>query len=421
MSDVIVTVQVVDNQLTPAPLDDVLVKVYSGSDVFLTEGMTGTLVPGSGEVEFLLNGEVAGEPYILRLKKNGVSFPPAPTFDILVLDPPDLTNNTFEYEGVVGDPEILVTLTVKDGEGSPLEETRIRVYDAADAFLTASLTNVVGKLILSLEGYPDPGKTYIVRLAKPDWIIEGGATQQIRVFNPLVPPETNIFDFTAAKLKVPVSTDDNMCLVSGYFVDAANRPLNRTRVRCIPLYQDPSPRTSGFPGAGTPSIIGRNQIIREAIFETEEDGYVGILLPRGSIHEVHIHGYEIPGLPTVASVYIPDAPSAKLEDIFFPFALSVDFDNNDLDLIIGETQELEVVLTNSDTRDVSEDLTIVEFQSSDEEVAVVGLNDSGGLTVTAIGVGTATIGATRTAGTWVTRVPDIPDLVVAAVSIEVTA
>jgi hypothetical protein len=419
MGSVLVTVRTVDDQAVPAPIDGVLVRVYDNADTFITEGLTGS-GPNPGEVQFTLDGNTPAVDYLIRPSKDGVSFPPAPLFGISVLDPPDAGNNTFEFTGHVGSTAVLVTLVVKDELDAPLEDILIRVYSEADVFLGEATTNASGEVVLALEGDEDPGKIYLVRLSTPGRNVEGGPTQQILVLDPLISPATNTFDFVAALPTMPESQDENMCLLSGYFVDTANRPLRNVHVRCIPLFQDPSPRWSGFPGGGTPAVIGRNQVLREAVFESGDDGYIEILLPRGSTHEVHIHGYEIPGFPTIAPIFVPDASSAKLEDIFFPFTLSVDFDTDSVSLAVDETQELEVTIINSDTRDLSDDLSLLSFSSSDEDVATVN-HESGHLIVRAIGVGTATVLAERADGTWSTRVPPVPELTVMPVTIEVIA
>ena len=69
MAVVTVTIRTVDDQGVPVPIDDVLVRVYNDSDVFITEGLTGVAVPTSGEIEFLLNGEPVAVTYRLRLSK----------------------------------------------------------------------------------------------------------------------------------------------------------------------------------------------------------------------------------------------------------------------------------------------------------------------------------------------------------------
>lgn len=420
MANVLVTIRTVDDQVVPVAIDGVLVRVYDDTDTYITEGLTGAGAT-PGEVEFTLNGDAVGVPYRLRLHKDDVSFPPAPTFDIAVLDPPDLSNNTFEFTGHIGATAVLATLVVKDEVDNPLEGILIRLFDETEVLMAEALTDTNGELVLALEGLPDPGKTYLVRLSTPGRVVEGGPTQQIQVLDPIILPATNIFDFVASQPALPSSTDANMCLMSGFFVDTANRPLSKVRIRCIPLYTDPDPRPSGFPGAGTVAIIGRNQIIREAVFETDEDGYVEVVLPRGSIHEVHIHGYEIPGFPTIAPIYVPDALSAKLEDVFFPYISSVDFDLSTISFVTGDVQQIVPSLLNSDTRDMSDSLRLLEYSSSDEDVATVSFDDSGNLVVTAIGVGTATILVERTADSFVARLPSIPELEVMPVSIEVTA
>jgi hypothetical protein len=70
---VLVRVDVATDDTVPVPLDGVLVRVYNNSDVFVTEGTTGTPF-AAGRVEFTLTGAPgAGAQFRFRLSRPGWS------------------------------------------------------------------------------------------------------------------------------------------------------------------------------------------------------------------------------------------------------------------------------------------------------------------------------------------------------------
>ena len=198
MGNVTVTIKTEDDEVSPNPIDGVEVLIYDNADVFVTQGTTGNPTPGSGEVEFTLNGEVAGESYTVRLLKAGVSFPPAPVFPISVTDPPN-PDNDFTFTGHIGPIGLVAKVVIQDDETvpNPIENVKVRVFDSLDAFVTEGLTDSNGDFELVLEGDPDPGRLYIVRVLKAGVSFPAGPTQNINVHEPLVNPNTNIFDITS--------------------------------------------------------------------------------------------------------------------------------------------------------------------------------------------------------------------------------
>lgn len=80
-----VLITVLDTELSPNPVDDVVVRVYdSTGTTLITAGTTGTVNPG--EVEFTLDGDADGELYQLRFYISGGEIP-SPQY-IEVFSPP---------------------------------------------------------------------------------------------------------------------------------------------------------------------------------------------------------------------------------------------------------------------------------------------------------------------------------------------
>jgi hypothetical protein len=417
MGSVTVTIQTVDDQAIPAPLDGVLVRVFDAAGTtFITQGNTGAVV--SGQVQFTLFGDGPGVNYTLRLSKAGFSFPPAPTFIVLVQDPPGGSGNTFQFAAVTGLTGEIVKFVVQTDDLTPLpvEDVRLKVFDAADTFLTELLTDSSGEGDLVLDGDPDPGRNYIIRLRPPaGLVVIDGPTQVVKVHEPLVAPNTNIFDFVTSEEELPQSTDPDMCLMSGFLVDQALRPLENMKLRFIPLLEDPDARVSGFPFPSDPTVLQRQMLLREAVFQTDSDGYVEVLLPKKACFEVHIHGFEMPGLPTVAQIQVPDALAAQLEDVLFPFTASVEWGSAALPVTLGETEELTLDVLGSNDQEIAASIMIdalLEFTIDDTDVAIFQLNEDGNLLITGLSAGTAELSVARKPDTFAPRVPDVPDLIV---------
>lgn len=422
MGAVTTTFRVVSDDAVPVPVDGVAVRVFTDADVFVTEGVTGSVTPG--EVEFTLNGELLGDDYLVRLSKDGWSFSP-PTVTANVFDPVQLppNDNIFEYtahEGLVGQ---LVLFVVDDGEAipAPVEGVRIRVYDSGDLFVTEADTDASGELSLVLQGAPDPGENYYVRILKEGWIVGGGPTQVAAVLDPVTPPATNIFEFSVTQPQLDVSIDPKMCLLTGYLVDASGRGLKGVGIRFLPRMAAPDAKIAGLPFPSDPTLLGSRAIISEAYYKTDADGLVKPLLPRGGVFDVLINGLETPGNQILEGVMIPDADSARLEDILWPYVTGVTYDPTSLSLLVDETAEVAVTADGSNGYALEgEDVgCLLDFTIDDDTVASLDVAE-GVLIVEGLQAGSTTIQVARKAGTVAPRIPAAPALLVTPLTVTVT-
>lgn len=416
MSDVTVTIRTFDDQLTPVEIDSVLVRVYDNLENFVTEGFTGDVTPG--EIQFLLPGDILGISYILRFLKAGVSFLPQPRLDIEVTDPAPAP---FVVTGHVGTTAAIVTFVAKttDVTPLPLPDTKFSLYSDSDLFITEMTADLLGEAQISLAA-----GSYIIRLLLPLWTFENGPTQTISVLDPLPVGGTNVFDFPASQPAMPVSSDPLMCRISGYLTDDSLQPLQRVKIRVMPILTNPDVKMSGFPGGGNPAVVGRSMILREAVFETDETGYVEMILPRDSCYEVHIHGYATPTVPTYNAVYVPNAAGAYIEDVFFPYTSTVVFDPVTLTLAIGETGTITPEITGSNTQTLDNKYVqlFMDFTVADLTVAGMAIGSSGAIVITGLQAGSTTLTVARSSKrtTNANRRPNIPALVVTPVTITVT-
>lgn len=107
----LVRLVVEDDQLVPAPINEVVIRIYSSpADAFLAEVETGEGAELDGEASLALAGSATpGTTYIVRLSKPGVRFDPNPTQTIAVQDPLPVGNtNTFDFVGLI--PNLPISL-----------------------------------------------------------------------------------------------------------------------------------------------------------------------------------------------------------------------------------------------------------------------------------------------------------------------
>jgi len=420
------TFRVVSDEATPAPVDGVAVRVFTDADVFVTEGVTGAVTPGSGEIDLTLNGELAGEPYVVRLAKDGWSFDP-PTVDILVYDPPGAppNNNIFEYtahEGLVG--RVVNISTLDNGSvPSALEDVRIRVYDSADLFLTEADTDGAGELSLVLAGVPDPGELYYLRIFKEGWTVVEGPTQTITVHDPLVAPLTNNFEIHLSQAQLDESVDPNMCLLTGYLVDASGRGLKGVGIRFLPRLSEPECKMGGLPFPSDPTLLGSKSIISEAYYVTADvSGKVQPLLPRGGVFDVLINGLETPGNQILETVLIPDASSAKLEDVLWPYVTGVTYSPPSVAISVDEEVDVEVAAqaSNGYPLEGADYGAFLEFSITDDTVAELTVLEGGALRLRGLQAGSTDIQVSRVAGSLAPRLPAAPSLIVTPLTVAVS-
>lgn len=430
MGMVTATISVEDSS-GPTPLDNVLVRVFQADGTtFISEAVTGAPY-ASGEVEFTLFGDGPGVDYVIRMSLDGWRFPAGASQTISVTDPPTPDNDFGPYGALVGPSSLVTTMVVKDQLSNAIDGVTIRVYDSpADTFVTRGETgqgaDASGEATFPLDGVTNPGQEYIVRLGKPGILFADGAAQTIAVRDPLVPPDTNIFDFVGTVLQASSSSDPDMCRLSGTFTDVSLRPIKELTLVFKPCLEFPETENAiSYHFTGNPTAVRDNILVKPVHVMTNADGYVSVDLPREGRYTVHIYGVEHP-LTIVEFIRVPDAPGFSLLDVLFPYVASVSYDTDPIDLAVGETVEVGVTATMSnsivvDTMEILEDL--LEFSIDDTTVADVLLREEDNvaeLSVYGKLAGSTTIEVERKAGTVAPRVPEVPALVVTPPAVNVT-
>jgi hypothetical protein len=175
-----VTISITDQDA--AALDGVLVRVYSALDVFQQEGTTGAVT--TGQIQFVMNGELAGVTYRLRFLQVGTSI--VSPQDISVTSPANPTN-TF---AVVAQTHTLSTATdpdlcrisgdIVDGGGNLLEGVHLffrnRLEPPDPQLLGSSLTTrraVLGEKVTIITDSAGHVQFDLIRDAEYDVILAG--------------------------------------------------------------------------------------------------------------------------------------------------------------------------------------------------------------------------------------------------------
>lgn len=421
MGDVLVRIDVQD-QAGPTPLDDVTVSVYaSNGTTFVTEGTTGAPF-AAGRVEFTLNGSAGGVQYVIRFSLDGWRFPDGAA-TISVTDPPSPDNDFGPYDAIEGPSDVLATLIVSSDETvpQPIEDVTVLIYDELDSFVAEATTDSSGEAIVPLSGSVDPGTTYIVRLVK-DGVTFEDPLQTIAVIDPLVAPDTNVFDFTGHIVVMPESIDDDMCTVYGYFTDVSLLPARRLRFEFKPMPQFIETGRATVRGSSRllaafnsdPSIVRNKILTRSVQAETDTSGFVYVELPREGHFEVHIHGLEDP-IDITERIYVPDLPSADLRDLLYPIVREVTFDTDPIAVNEGEAVTVGISVIMSSTEVITnEDLIddLLEFGVADDSIAKVVLHGGEEISVSGLNAGSTTITVTRREEQVVPSRPAAPDLIV---------
>jgi len=381
--------------------------------VFVTEGLTGATIPG--QLDLLLT---ANAYYTLRMFKSGVSFPSSNQFIVLVADPPIIAND-FAFIGHIGLTGMLVQLVCQDDTlptPNPVEGVKIRLFDQADSFLTEIDSPASGSLDLVLPGLPTPGQRYVARLFPPAGrIIPAGLTQEFYVLDPLPVGATNVFDFTIVQRVVPVTGDPLMCRLTGYFVDGARRPVKRLNLVFRPREGYPTNIPSGLPFTGEPSVIDNAVVSYEARVQTDDYGYVDVIMPRRGVYDVFIDGLDEPFTNPISNVWIPDAPGALIVDVLYPYIKKVTYGSATISMAAGSSVlvPIEVEMSNLQENVVGHDplYALLSFAVDDPAVALIEITSDGVLNVKGLAAGVTNLTVSRVVGSYAHRSPPVADIV----------
>jgi hypothetical protein len=236
-----------------------------------------------------------------------------------------------------------------------------------------------------------------------------------------VAPATNIFEFEVTQPELEVSLDPKMCLMTGWLVDASGRGLKGVGIRFYPRLTAPDAKIAGLPFPSNPTLLGSKAIVGEAYYKTDKDGLIKPLLPRGGVFDVLINGLETPGNQILEGVVIPDAASARLEDVLWPYVVNTVYAPTTAALLVDETVEVIVTAEGSNGYPIEGANVgcLLDFSIDDDTVASLEVGE-GVLTLQGLQAGSTTVQVARKAGTVAPRLPDAPALLVTPLTVTVT-
>lgn len=263
-------------------------------------------------------------------------------------------------------PESVRIYTVDENDIS-IRDILVRVYDADDQFITQAYTypysGPYSYAPFTLDG-DDPPIEYTIRMNYTLMLFDGSlgdqneSPQKIEVYSPaaVAPSGNNHFEVVGKKVPMPESTDENLCRISGVFMDIGGRPLVNHRMSISPwnhniddpfknpmaiLLQSASP-VPPYSDTNTTEvgIVGGSIIVR-----TDDLGFVDFELYRTGRYIVEHQNIEAIPLEFI----VPDSSAALASDVLFPhigrvFLDSPNMAGNVTTVSLGSYVDMDVLL-----------------------------------------------------------------------------
>lgn len=293
----------------------------------------------------------------------------------------------------------IVKIYAWDQNDDALEGVLVRVFDATGTtFIAQNTTALVGSDAIAeftLDG-DDPPIQYTIRLSKTGVGFDVALGDQyktpqlIEVYSPPAnsPTGTNDFDVKGETFEMPVATDARLCRASGFFKDAAGRPLAWLDITLINEFK--------------PAIVDGTGILGSKVeLRTDVNGYAEVDLYRNGEYRAMVQSIQAAEADDTGAIVfdreivVPDRASVSLVDLLFPIVKEITWDPATVSLAAGDTLDLVPTVVGSDYRELAgiacED---VLYEMSDTEVATVSLQ-ADKLVITGVSAGSAELVATR--------------------------
>lgn len=303
---------------------------------------------------------------------------------------------------------VAVDIFVKDDSAIPgvITGVVVGVFDSVTfAPVAQAVTDGTGKASFLLPGSALPGTVYEVRFFKLGVFFPNPV--QIAVLDPVVPPASNIFDFSGTLVgTLPVATDPRVCRCTGRFMNYSNRPIANTVFR---VFADQSQ-----PGFEVPLVVDGNLVASQAMdFKTDDDGYVTVDLLRGGQYRVMFPSQE----EKIWCIDVPDRSSVNLIDLIFPYPVSLSWDpsvapGDAVTVTVGQMLEVPFSVIFSNYLTISKGIQQwLTFTNSDDTKMSVAVSDSGMVIITGVAAGSAQVTGVNRSDLNPSRVPTYSTLV----------
>lgn len=221
---------------------------------------------------------------------------------------------------------------VQDQYGQDLEGVLVKLTDLNHTVLSQGTTDPSG-----IAFFDPPAGTYYIRMYKPGIYFDGQLGPQNASPQRVVLPDGTYTAEVLGRLPdLPESTDPRLCLLSGHVVNALfqtglpDEAHSGTRFRLM------------FTIESGERIFDQDLMaFLSAYAAPDEDGYIQVALPRGT-------DYVVSTTERQWHIHVPDRPAARLEDVLWPYPVSVSPDTLTLRYNIDPPLEVSPVLTWSD-------------------------------------------------------------------------
>jgi len=300
-----------------------------------------------------------------------------------------------------------IFISTDDVPSTFLEDVLVQVYDSAGVILiTSGTTDVNGMVEFLLEGaIAYGGQEYQLRLFKLG--VSFQSPQYIQVVEPEDPGTPNDFDLYGHLLEgVGEALDPRFCRLYTTLIHNDGTPISNGRVR---LRLDRSPVALG---PGSYMVVAKGKDIY-----ADANGVVFADMIRGGIYSVRIDGFE----DYIFTVHVPDRARHELSKCLFVRPAQLSMSPAVINLAIEETEDVDISLLLSDTREVSgiAALSWITLTFDDSVAGVITYRWEGeGMRVTGAKPGTCTISAVVKSDATDEVLPE-PELVVTEVAITV--
>ena len=201
------------------------------------------------------------------------------------------------------------TRTAIHPAGDPIENVKVGLYTAVGALVTSGFTDALGVVFLGDRA----AATYEIRITPPaPGAVSTGANRQTIV---VVDGDAMAFDIVIDTSGLPTADDSAFCRCSGLFIDSAGSPVRGMRI--VFSLTEASPQLVRDTGAD----YARGVVPNSVTAKTDNTGYAVIDLLRGQTYRVRVAGYA----NISWDVIIPDALSAPLPDVVYPYPSTCEF------------------------------------------------------------------------------------------------
>jgi len=214
-----------------------------------------------------------------------------------------------------------VQVFVEDTGNNPISDTYVALHDSVTKVrLQSGITDATGVVTFPAVDETSNSGVYQIRVKlNYPGSITLGSVQSITV----VAAGTNEFVVEVTPENLEVASSQHLCRCTGYFLDMTGAALPGVAIQFKEHYL-PVFETNSSGGTSTRGIIPSTRA-----FETDTSGKVVVDLYRNAEYVVLLEGFE----DGARYIKVPNAASANLVDIIFPYPNAVEWYESDVQIV----------------------------------------------------------------------------------------